>query len=63
MTYLINDKVSFQELKTYWYPVINKECKANVNLCICANKIDLYEMEQVFSKEGKAYAEALILML
>lgn len=59
LTYSINDKVSFQELKAYWYSVINKECQANVILCICANKIDLYEMEQVSSKEGKGFAEGI----
>lgn len=59
LVYSITNRESFEAITTYWYPEVKKECAKDTILCVCANKADLYEDEQVSDEEGKAYAKSI----
>ena len=60
LCYDITNKKSFIELKDYWY---EQQTKLNANgepiFAVVANKIDLYETQQVKDEDGKAFAKEI----
>ena len=60
LCYDITSRKSFNELKDYWY---EQQVKLNSDgqpiFAVVANKIDLYEMQQVSDEEGKAFAREI----
>ena len=60
LCYDITSKKSFNELKDYWY---EQQVKLNSDgqpiFAVVANKIDLYETQQVSDEEGKAFAREI----
>lgn len=56
--YSITNYDTFNSLKKYWLPEIQKECDSNIILCVAANKSDLFDDEQVKEEEGRAFAES-----
>ena len=55
--YDITFRKSFEEAKNYWCPTV-KELKYCNLIYLIANKIDLYELEQVKEEEGEKFAES-----
>lgn len=52
--YDTTNKKSYNDLKEIWLPSIKKNCDIDKMIkCICANKTDLYENEEVDLNEGK----------
>ena len=50
---------SFDDIKNYWYNKV-KECTPESSvLAVAANKIDLFDKEQVTEEEGKKFAEEI----
>ena len=60
LCYDITSRKSFNELKDYWY---EQQVKLNSDgqpiFAVVANKIDLYETQQVSDEEGKAFAREI----
>ena len=56
--YDITKKSSFIELK-YWVKIVEEELGDNPILGVCANKIDLFSMEEVNATEGKEFANKI----
>ena len=60
LCYDITSKKSFNELKEYWY---EQQVKLNSDgqpiFAVVANKIDLYETQQVSDEEGKEFAREI----
>ena len=56
--YDITKKSSFIELK-YWVKIVEEELGDNPILGVCANKIDLFSMEEVNVEEGQEFASKI----
>jgi len=64
LVYDITSYKSFQELKNFWYEQTklysnNSNNNKNIVLCICGNKYDLYENEQVNEDEVKNFCNQI----
>ena len=57
LVYDITNKMSFDNIKNYWFNEIEENSISDVILAIVGNKDDLYEMEQVSIEEGKKFAK------
>lgn len=58
LVYDITRKLSFEEIKNYWVNELNEQWKMNrIFLGIAANKIDLYEYQEVSEDTGRELAE------
>ena len=51
LIYDITRKDTFQEIKQYWYQQVKENSPENIQIIVCGNKSDLYEYEDVDSKE------------
>ena len=58
LVYDITNRKSFEELD-YWKKAIEEKLGDKPLLAVAANKIDLYETEQVTEEEGKEYASKI----
>ena len=47
---------SFEECKNYFIPTIKELCTSNIKGILIGNKLDLYESEEVSTKEGEDLA-------
>jgi small GTP-binding protein len=56
--YDITKKSSFIELN-YWVKIVEEELGDDPILGVCANKIDLFSMEEVNAKEGQEFANKI----
>ena len=59
LVYDITSKTSFDGLKNYWIPQVKDSSPENIILAITANKIDLFEREQVDEANAKKYAKEM----
>ena len=59
LVYDITDRISFNEVKDYWYNQIKDNSNKDVILAIAANKSDLYEKREVSNEEGEEYAKSI----
>ena len=59
LVYDICDKNSFEQLKTYWYEMVNSNADKDAIIAIVANKNDLYEKAQVKDEEGEEFAKSV----
>ena len=57
LVYDITNKVSFENLKQYWFKEIEENSISDAIIVIVGNKSDLYEIEQVTDEEGQKYAD------
>ena len=57
--YDITTAYSFEELKKYWYQETKSKSTGNPLLAVVANKIDLYNDQNVSNNDGKAFAEEI----
>ena len=58
LVYDITNRKTFEELD-YWKKTIEEKLGDKPLLAVTANKIDLYQIEQVTEEEGKEYAEKI----
>ena len=59
LVYDITDQKSFDELKNYWYEMVNSNADKDAMIAIVANKNDLYDNAQISQEEGLAYAKSI----
>ena len=59
LVYDITSKNSFEGLQKYWIPQVKETSPKNIILAIVANKIDLFEREQVDTAFAKKYAKEM----
>ena len=59
LVYDITQKVTFEEIKKYWYNEIKENTKKGVVIAICGNKCDQYDLEDIPEKDVKAYAKSI----
>ena len=59
LVYDVTKEFSFNSLKDFWYKEIIENVDGKPLFAIVANKIDLYEDQQVNNNEGKAFAEEI----
>jgi len=57
--YDITKKFSFDSIKDYWYKETNNNIDGHPLIALVANKVDLYENQQVDTKEGRAFADEI----
>ena len=57
--YDITTDFSFQELKKYWYEETKSKSTGKPILALVANKIDLYNDQQVSNNDGMAFAQEI----
>ena len=57
--YDITREYSFQELKKYWYEETKSKSTGKPILTLVANKIDLYNDQQVSNNDGMAFAQEI----
>ena len=57
--YDITTDFSFQELKKYWYEETKSKSTGKPILTLVANKIDLYNDQQVSNNDGMAFAQEI----
>ena len=57
LVYDITSKTSFEGLQNYWIPQVKDSSPENIILIIAANKMDLFEREQVDEADAKKYAK------
>ena len=59
LVYDITKKQSFYELKNFWVKLVENELGQEPIIGLCANKIDLFENEEIDSNEGMEFAKIL----
>ena len=59
LVYDITCYKSYKEIKDYWYKTAKMYCNENPIFVVVANKIDLYNEQQVSNDEGKAFADEI----
>ena len=59
LVYDVSNKLSFDEIKNYWYDQIKQHCDNNIIIALAGNKCDLYEKRQISDEEGEKYAESI----
>ena len=59
LVYDITNKTSFEGLQNYWIPQVKESSPENIILIIVANKIDLFEREQVNEANAKKIAKEI----
>ena len=57
--YDITKKISFDSIKDYWYKETNNNTDGHPLKALVANKVDLYENQEVGTKEGRAFADEI----
>jgi len=58
--YDITKKISFNEIKSYWYPQLKEYAPRNLIIGLAANKCDLYEYEEVDEHSANDFAKVII---
>ena len=59
LVYDITNKISFEELQSYWAEQVIESSPKNIMLILAANKYDLIEKEQVDEDEARQYASKI----
>ena len=59
LVYDITSKLSFDNIKDYWYKQIQENGEKNVVLGIAGNKCDLYEKEEISEEDAKEFAKSI----
>ena len=59
LVYDITRKVSFDNLKNFWYKEIQTYGEKNIVLAIAGNKSDLYDDEAIPEKEAREFAKSI----
>ena len=59
LVYDITSKSSLEELKNYWYKEVKYNNDNNPILAVVANKIELYNYQEVSNQEGKEFADKI----
>ena len=59
LVYDITNIQSFNHIKEYWYKELKENTDSNIIFYIVGNKVDLFEEEQVNSKDAKEYAKSI----
>ena len=57
--YSIDNKNSFEDLKTYWYHEVKNNSSANAIFGVIGNKNDLYNFSQIEESEGLEWADSI----
>ena len=57
LVYDITNKFSFEEIQNYWFGQVKDSAPENIIIAIVANKLDLYENEQVDETIARKYAQ------
>ena len=57
--YDITKKFTFNSIKDYWYKETINNTDGKPLLALAANKVDLYETQEVDTKEGRAFADEI----
>ena len=57
--YDITKKFSFNSIKDYWYKETINNTDGHPLIALVANKVDLYENQEVETKEGRAFADEI----
>ena len=59
LCYDITKKVTFDEIKNYWFNQVKDNSPNDIIIAIAANKSDLYEIEQVNEEEARNFAKSV----
>ena len=59
LVYDITQKVSFENMKNYWYGQLQEFGSKNIILGVAGNKCDMYDKEEVNENEAKQFAEKI----
>ena len=59
LVYDVTDRISFNEVKDYWYNQIKENSNKDVIIAIAANKSDLYETREVSNEDGEEFAKSV----
>ena len=60
LVYDITSKTSFEGLQNYWIPQVKESSPENIILIIAANKMDLFEREQVDEADAKKIRKQML---
>lgn len=56
IVYDITDRNSFDEIQTYYIPLINQKCQKDIPILIIGNKTDLDEKREILTEQGEELA-------
>ena len=59
IVYDVTNKMTFQNIKNYWYNSVKENANKAITFGIAGNKIDLYSKEEVDEKEVKDYCKEI----
>ena len=59
LVYDVSNKLSFDEIKNYWYGQIKQNCENDLIIAIAANKSDLSDQREVPDEEGEEFANSI----
>ena len=59
LVYSIDNKNSFESLKTYWYDEVKNNNPLNVIFGVIGNKYDLYNLSQIEENEAEEWADSI----
>ncbi len=59
LVYDITNKVSFNNVKDYWYESVKENGIEGIIFGVAGNKCDLYEEEEVNENEGKEFSDSI----
>ena len=59
LVYDVTDRISFNEVKDFWYNEIKENSNKDVIIAIAANKSDLYETREVSNEDGEEFAKSI----
>ena len=59
LVYDITQKVTFENMKNYWYEQLQEFGSKNIILGVAGNKCDMYDKEDVNENEAKQFAEKI----
>ena len=57
--YSVENKTSFENLKTYWYQEVKNNNTSNVIFGVIGNKYDLYDLAQIEEKEAIEWTDSI----
>ena len=59
LVYDSTSRKSFNDMKNYWYNKVKESAQEDLVFAVAANKLDLFDKQQVSEEEGKKFAEEI----
>ena len=59
LVYDSTSRKSFNDMKNYWYNKVKESAQEDLVFAVAANKLDLFDKQQVTEEEGKKFAEEI----